>query len=240
MINPIRELARGSRTYWLGVKWLRQHPIWFLVLFIPTVLGFALMVGSLLLFWEYQAEIMRSLLFQPGDGWIWVLVYYACKAFLFVAALGLSLLVGLLSANIIAAPIYEWISCAVERERYGRVVEISFWRSLQQIPEELKKVLLILLISILFFMVPGLNLVGIFVAGSLVAWDSYDYPMTRRGWTLRQRLMGARQDYGAILGMGLWLVIPFAQFILMPMAIVGGTLLSLERIDTIERRGHGS
>ncbi len=240
MTNPIRELVRGSRLYWLGVKWLRQHPIWFAILFLPTVLGLGLMVGSVMLFWEHQTDIMRALLFEPGDGWLWVLLYYVCKAFLYLAALGLSLLLGLLAANVVSAPFYEWLSCAVEKDKRGGLVEISFWRSLKQIPEELKKVLLIILVSALLFLVPGLNLLGIFVTASLVGWDFYDYALTRRGMALKQRLALARQDYWAILGMGLWLIIPFAHFILMPMAVVGGTLMALERIDTIERRGHGS
>ncbi len=194
------------------------------------------MAGSVLLFWEYQTEIMRTLLFEPGESWLWVLLYYISKGLLFVAALGLSLLFGLLTTNVVAAPLYELLSCAVEKEMRGQVNEISFWQSLKHIPEELKKVLLIMVLSILVFMVPGLNLLGIFVTASLVGWDYYDYPMSRRGWSLGQRLKAARQDYFAILGFGLWLVIPFVHFILMPMAVAGGTLMALERIDTIERR----
>jgi CysZ protein len=236
MMNPIRDVVRGSRLYWLGVKWLRQRPIWLLLLFIPTLLGVGLMVGSLLLFWEYQTEIMRSLLFEPGEGWLWVLLYYISKGLLYLAALGLALLFGLLTSNVLAAPLYEWLSCAVEKEKYGDVTEITFWQTLKHVPEELKKVLLIMVLSILVFMVPGLNLLGIFVTASLVGWDYYDYPMARRGWNLRQRLKAAKKDYFAILGFGLWLVIPFVHFILMPMAVAGGTLMALERIDTIERR----
>jgi CysZ protein len=236
MIHPIRELIRGSRLYWLGVKWLRQHPIWFLLLFLPTLIGLGLMAGALLLFWEYQTAIMRTLLFEPGEGWLWVLLYYISKGLLYLAALGLSLLFGLLTANVVAAPLYEQLSCTVEREKRGYVEEISFWQSLKYIPEELKKVLLIMIVSILVFMVPGLNLLGIFITASLVGWDYYDYPMARRGWSLRRRVQEARQDYFAILGFGLWLVIPFVHFILMPMAVAGGTLMALERIDTIERR----
>lgn len=239
MMNPIRELARGSRLYWLGVKWLRRHPLWIVLLFIPTLLGLGLMAGSFLLFWENQTVIMRALLFEPGEGWLWVFLYYISKGFLFLAALGLSLLFGLLITNVLAAPLYEQLSCVVEREKRGLLTEISVWQSLKHIPEELKKVLLIMLISLLVFMVPGLNLLGIFVAASLVGWDYYDYPMARRGWGLGQRLKAARQDYFAILGFGLWLVIPFVHFILMPMAVAGGTLMALERIDTIERRSHG-
>ncbi len=194
------------------------------------------MVGALLFFWEYQTAIMRTLLFEPGEGWLWVLLYYISKGLLFLAALGLSLLFGLLATNVVAAPLYEQLSCTVEKEKRGYVEEISFWRSLKYIPEELKKVLLIMILSILIFMVPGLNLLGIFITASLVGWDYYDYPMARRGWSLRQRVQEARQDYFAILGFGLWLVIPFVHFILMPMAVAGGTLMALERIDTIERR----
>ncbi len=240
MQHPIREVFRGSHMYLVGVKWLKSHPKWLFILLLTSLLSLVCMLGTLALFWEYQAEILRVILFEPGESWLWVFLYYICKVLLYLAALGLALLSGLLTASVLAAPVYEYLSCAVERERRGVVQEISFWYALKQIPEELKKVLLILSMSLVMFFIPGLNVLAILVTVWLIAWDYYDYPMARRGWRLKQRLGYGIRDGWALLGLGLWLLIPIAHFILLPMALVGGTLLSLERIDMIERRRHGS
>ncbi len=188
------------------------------------------MIGGWILFVEYRTDIVRTLLFEPGTGWAWTLIYYFCKGLLYFAALVMSLLFSLLLTNIIAAPIYEVVSSAVERDVYGSVEEISFWRSLALIPEELKKVLLIVICSLGLFLIPGLNVLSIFATAFLVAWDLYDYPMARRGWALRTRLAYVFKDFWRVLGFGLWLIIPLTQFVFVPLAVVGGTLMNLDRI----------
>lgn len=180
---------------------------------------------------NYHAQLVRIFLFDPGNSWLWIILYYLAWIVLHIVAFALVLLLGLLLGNVAAAPIYDSISVAVEREITGRVIEISFWRSLRSIPEELKKVALIGALSVLLFLIPGLNVLALFAAAFLVGWDVYDYPMARRGWPLRQRLKLVRSDFWAIMGLGLWLVIPVLHFILLPMAIAGGTILNLERIQ---------
>lgn len=229
--HEVRELFRGSAYYWSGVRWLKQHPFYLFLLFVPSLLGLIFMAGAWILFVEYKTEIVRQLLFEPGAGWAWTFLYYAAKGILYLAALVLSFLTGLLTANVLSAPLYELVSCAIERDVRGSVAEISFWRSLRLIPEELKKVLLILLTSLAFFLIPGLNLLALLVTAFLVAWDFYDYPMARRGWPLRTRLRFVMKDFWAVLGLGLWLIIPLTQFVLIPLAVAGGTLMNLDRIN---------
>lgn len=232
----MRELLRGSRFFWRGVRWLKEHPFYLFLLFVPSLLGLIFMAGAWILFVEFKTEIVRHLLFVPGTGWAWTFLYYLAKGILYLAALVFAFLTGLLAANVVSAPLYEYVSCAIERDVRGSVVEVSFWRSLRLIPEELKKVLLIFLCSLALFLIPGLNLLALFATAFLVGWDFYDYPMARRGWPLRTRLTFVRKDFWAVLGMGLWLIIPLAHFVMIPLAVAGGTLMNLDRIN---RQGDG-
>lgn len=230
-MHPLKALAHGSKTYWVGVKWLKKRPIYILLLLIPSFLGLLGMVGAGALFLENHAELVKFFLFEPGQSWWWVLLYYLAFLLFHVTALFAVLLVGMLVSNVVAAPVYEQISAAIEKDLYpGQLVELSFWQSLKLIPEELKKAVLILFLSLAFFMIPGLNLLALFSSAFLVAWDFYDYPFARRGLRLNQRVRHARGDFWPILGMSVWFLIPLAQIVLVPMAVVGGTILGLEKL----------
>lgn len=233
-MNPLGEVIRGLKAYWQGVSWLRQHPAHMALLFVPWVLGLFFMMGSFTLFVRYDHAIMSWLLFQPGESWFWLALYYIAWVLVYITAIALVLLSGLLVANVLASPIYDVVSVAIEKDIRGHAEEISIWASVRLIPEELKKVFAILVISLFLLLIPGVNLIALLVTAFLIGWDFYDYPLARRGWTFRQRWDFVRGDMGAVLGLGLWLTIPFVQFLLLPLAIAGGTILSLDRLQQLE------
>jgi uncharacterized protein involved in cysteine biosynthesis len=211
------------------------------MLFVPWVIGLILMITGLSYFVQFDQTIMQWLLFEPGSAWWWQILYFLAEALVYIGAIVLTLVTGLLLANVIAAPIYEIVSVAVEKDlRQGHVGEISLWQSLKIIPEELKKVTLIILISILVLLIPGVNVLAIFVTAFLTGWDFYDYPLARRGWSFRERLDFVKGDIWAVMGLGVWMTIPFIQLFLLPLAVAGGTMLNLERLaqmtDTDRRR----
>jgi len=224
------------KAYGRGVKWLIGHPIYLILLLIPSLIGLAGTVVAGSLFFKYHAALLSFFLFEPGQGWMWVILYYLAFFLFHVSALLAILLLGLTVSNVVAAPIYEAISQAIEDELYPGTQGLSFWQSFRLVPEELKKMLLIGFLSLVLFLVPGLNLLALIGAAFLVAWDFYDYPLARRGLRFRERLQVARGDAWAMLGMSLWFMIPIVQIILVPMAVVGGTLLGLEKLAKSERR----
>ena len=228
---PFTELGRGTKAYWKGVRWLQRHPIYLLFLLIPSFLGLLGVVVAGYFFLKYHAVLLSYFLFEPGQSWLWVILYYLALLFFHISAFVAILLLGLTVSNVIAAPIYETISQAIEKEYFpGSTDELSFWQSFKLVPEELKKMLLIGFLSLVFFVVPGLNLLALVAASFLVAWDFYDYPLARRGMKLGQRIQLARGDAFAILGMSVWFLIPIVQIVLVPMAVVGGTILGLEKL----------
>ncbi len=228
---PWKALAHGASTYLVGFRWLKNHPKYFLLLFIPSFLGLIGVVAAGAFFLEYHSQLLKFFLFEPGQGWFWVFVYYLAYLLFHLTALVVVLLLGVSITNIVAAPVYEQISEAIERDLYpGQLVSLSFWQSLRLIPEEIKKALLTLILSLALFLIPGLNLLAAFGSAFLLAWDFYDYPFARRGLALKERIRHARQDFFAILGLSLWFLIPLVQVVLVPLAVVGATMLGLEKI----------
>ncbi len=231
LLTPAADLSRGFRTYIAGVRWLRAHPRYLLLLSVPWVGGFGSVVAGLTAMVTYAPELTAALLFAKPLGWPLLGVYYLAKVGLFLGGVLLVLVAGALMMSVVAAPVYEAISVAVERERTGSVSGTTgIGGMIRVLWLELKKVCLILTVSILLVFVPGLNVFSGVLAAFLAGWDLFDYPMARRGWPLRRRLAVARREVWAVLGLGLWLAIPFTQMLTLPLAVAGATMLNLDAL----------
>jgi len=231
LLTPAADLSRGFKTYIEGVRWLRAHPRYLLLLSLPWFGGFGSVVAGLTAMVTYAPELTTALLFSKPISWPLLGLYYLAKAGLFLGGVLLVLVAGALIMSVVAAPVYEAISVAVERERTGVVAETTgFGGMVRVLWLELKKVSLILTLSILLVFIPGLNVFSGLLAAFLAGWDLFDYPMARRGWPLRTRLGVARREAWAVLGLGLWLAIPFTQMLTLPLAVAGATLLNLDAL----------
>jgi uncharacterized protein involved in cysteine biosynthesis len=163
--------------------------------------------------------------------------YYILKSLLYVVFFVLGIVFCFLLANIFAAPIYEYVSLSVESKLKGTPApDISLWQTLLLVGEEIKKVVFIIGVSILLLFIPGLNVISLLVTAFLIGWDHFDYPLARRGWRFRKRLSFVLTSGWSVMGLGLWLLIPFAQLFLAPLAVVGGTFLCLEALATHEKK----
>jgi len=240
LLSPITETTRGLKGYARGIRWLKSHPRYMVLLFIPMVLALLIMTVGWGLFFKYQDVFFGWVLFDRPESWWLLSIFYICKALLYVALIAVGFISIILCANILACPVYELVSVAIERDLSGGYVEeVSLWESLKLMGEEIKKVSFILTVSLILLVIPGVNLIATFVTAFLVGWDFYDYPMARRGWTFRMRLNFVLKDFWAVMGLGLWLMIPLVQIVLVPMAVAGGTILSLESLAGQKRRIKG-
>lgn len=237
LLSPIQETSRGLKAYWRGVAWLRAHPRYLAYLMIPGLLGLLFLVAGISFFVSYDQQVMDWILFAKpaGEGvayFLFTLLYYVCYVLLYVATIVLALLTSFLLMNVVASPIYEVVSVAVERDVTGREPEeFGFGATLRIMLVELKKVALILVLSIILLLIPGFNVLSTLAAAFLIGWDFFDYPLARRGWSLGQRLRFVGGEFWSVLGFGLWLIIPFVQLIMLPLAVAGGTLLNLEALE---------
>lgn len=238
ILSPVRELGRGLNTYWRGVQWLRSHPRYLVLLFVPIVVGLCFIAGGISVFSAYDQTVMSWVLFAKPATWYGLMAFYLCEVLAYAAVIVLMLVTSLLLMNVVASPLYDIVSTAIEKDLTGLdPPQLTLRQHLQVIVVELKKVLAIVFVTTLLLFIPGLNIVSSLVAAFLVGWDFFDYPLARRGFSLRQRVNVVGGEFFAVLGLGLWLVIPIAQIILLPMAVAGGTILSLETLDAKQRQG---
>jgi CysZ protein len=233
LFDPIYQVLRGLRAYPAGILWLMDHKRYFFMLLLPMLLGFLAFAAGTFLFVKYAEEVVGFLSFaRPSAAW-GLLWYYLYRAMLYLSLFIVLLILCILTANAVAAPLYDVVSLAVERSLYNEeAVDIPFFKALILMFEEIKKVSIIMAVSVLLLVTPGLNLLSPLVSAFLLGWDFYDYPLVRRGWRLRERLKFVLEDGLTVMGFGFWLLIPFVQIILLPFAVPGGTMLSMNRLKT--------
>lgn len=220
----------GIRKYPEGVSWLFKNPKYLLLLSLPTLFGFFVFSYGWGVLYEHWDTVIDFIYFSKPEGLL-IAAYYLGLVFVYLGIFIASVLVFFLITNILAAPIYDIVSVAVEKKLYPDTFEeVSFLKSLILIKEEIKKALFILTITLCLLLIPALNVLTFPVAAFFLAWDFFDYPLVRRGYSFKQRFTQAKANIFALIGFGLWLSIPFVQFLMLPLAVTGGTMLGLKSI----------
>lgn len=237
MFGSVSAFLEGVKTFPEGVFWLLRHPRYLFLLFLPTAIGLTLFSFGSGWVVENQALLVDKLYIdKPAELW-WQALYYIGMAFVYLG-IAITLVLGFfLVTNIIAAPIYDIVSSAVEKKVAPEdFEEVSLWRSLLLIGEEIKKALFILAITVGLLIIPVVNVLAFPVAAFFLAWDFFDYPLARRGLSFRQRLDFATRHAFKLVGFGIWLSIPIVQFFIMPLAVAGGAMLGMRAIQQAKRR----
>lgn len=229
------QLHRGISSYLKGISWLIKNPVFLFLLFLPMALGLVLFFSLGFALWSYMSEWFQNLFpFLVEDHAWWHLFWiYPVKGIFYFSCYIVLVMLCFTLTTLLSVPILELVSQRVERDITGTLVAppLSISAVLLTIKEESKKLLFIMVISITLLVIPGVNLLGIFISAFLFGWDYYDYPLSRRNYRFAVRLRLGLRDFWPILGLGMWQLIPFMQFFLMPLTIVGGTMLSLERLQ---------
>jgi uncharacterized protein involved in cysteine biosynthesis len=232
-------LFRGFFSYGRSLSWLKAHPQSFLLLLIPVVLGFAsfafIGVGIL----QYSDHIIDYVVFSKPENYFYLVAYYIVIGLLYLAIFSLAVLISFLVSVVLSSPIYEIVSLRVEKSITGRDVEefsiFDFKAQFTIIKAELYKWLFIISVSLVILLIPVLNAISVFVTAFLLGWDYYDLSLARKGLTFSKRLSFVTRHALEVFGLGLILLIPFAQFVLGPVAVVSGTILSVEQYE--KKRG---
>ena len=233
LFRYLSKTASGISYFTKGCSWLKSHPYYLALLFLPICLSAFLLFISWGALFQYHHLILDSLLFSKPESLLGLSFFYLSKTILSITLILISFLLYPLIVNILSSPIYDYVSCAVEKAHptfSGN--NLPWWHAFILMIEEIKKTLFILLVSIIVLVIPGLNLLSPLITAFFIAWEFCDFPLVRQGKTFRQRLWFVRQHFWSILGFGLWFLIPIVTFLIMPLAVVGGTLLSLNQLTT--------
>ena len=241
------------------IKNPRLWPLSVLPLLINLVVFSAMAYGAVvyLLPWLVDSLTPTALpgfLARFGDTLIAIirgLVYFICVILMVV--LGAVTFTGV--GTILAAPFNDFLSEAVEgilrhepstreltlgnlMEDLARTVLQATWKSAIVLATFVITVPLLLVPVVGAIVYTGLN--GL-VATWFMALEYIDLPMGRAGWTLPERRQWAGHRRGTVFGFGaavyLTMLVPLLNFLLMPAAVAGGTILFVELEDAAVEGG---
>ncbi len=234
---------KGALYLLLGLKLILRPGIRRYVA-LPLVINiavFALLIAVSAAWFHSLVNVLLPVL--PGwlDWLIWPLWVIFIVTVLLVLFFGFSLL-----ANLIAAPFNGLLAEAVERELRGEETQpgTGLWQLLRETPAILLSQLLKMGYALLravpllvLFVIPGINLIApllwLVFGAWMLALEYLDYPMGNHGLLFPQQRRRAREQRWLVLGFGgattALTTVPIINFLIMPAAVAGATVLWLEQ-----------
>jgi len=229
-------LRRGGEGAWhvFSALWfLVKRPFLWPLAILPSLLAAAGLVFGLLL-GAFALRGAESVLL-PEPGKLNPALAVILTVTLWISVLASGMLLGLGLALLLAGPLLERLSQHVEAicgKGMPRVDKGFTWEITQSLRGRLRLVATapaILMISLLPLLGP---VVGFLWSSHVLALQETDGPLARRGLPSRARRAWHKRYRAESLGFGMaalvFLLVPVANFLLVPILTVGGTLLVLE------------
>jgi uncharacterized protein involved in cysteine biosynthesis len=226
-----KEISAGVVSYLKGCRWLLKNRSCLYLLLSPALVAFLLLLLFLGVGFFYYDKFLWNILSKYlseigiGGNYLFFIGSILILSIIFIAVFFYSCLI-----NLVASPIYDYVSAVFEKQTKGDSKDHpwSLLFCLRLVFEETKKIVFISILSMVVSITPVVNLFSPVFAAFLVGWLFYDFPCARWGMSFRERVFLAFKNFWSLLGLGLFVFVPFAQFILMPLAVIGGTMLALE------------
>lgn len=249
-MNPVHELAVGSSYLWRGFALLREPSLRAFVI-APVLVNVVVIVGLIWVFGN-RLDLLLDAWLAGLPGWLAWLEAVLWWLGILLAVLLFSYLFTLL-ANLIGGPFNGVLSARVERLVTGRSPESglgvareitdAIGGEIRRWSYYLGRASLLLLLTLVLFFIPLVHavipLIWFTFGAFMLAFEYLDNPMGNRGMRFADKLATLRERRWLNLGFGgvttLVTMIPLANLVVMPAAVVGATLLWLEQIEP--RRG---
>ena len=225
-----------------GIRFALAHKRYLLLAGIPFALTLALYGAGFGLF-AARGDALLALLWSPDPaatgavaGALYWLYAHVAKYLLYLLAFVIMYFLFMVTANILASPLYDHIAGSMLREARGSVVEpsASIWRLMR---EEAKKAVFVAALPVLLVFVPVIGqILSPVVAAWLLAFDFMDFAFCRDEPAFSGRLRALARNPLLLLGFGLPLLLPVVNILLFPFAIMGATLLYMKTFPQDSRR----
>ncbi|MFG1926961.1 EI24 domain-containing protein [Cryptosporangium sp. NPDC048952] len=242
------EFLWGLRLLGRGFGMYAKYPGLLLLGLIPAVIAFFVLLAAFVTLVVFIGDIGEWIAGSFAGSWsedARKAAEFLIEAAILIGSLWLSVILYTALTLIIGDPFYEKISEHIEH-RLGAVDHPDLpWHktlprnaadSIRVIGTQLLLAIPVLLIGLVPFVGQVLApILGLLIGGWLLSVDLTGIPFNRRGVFLKERRRVLRQHRALALGFGIPVaalaLVPFANIVVVPAAIAGGTLLT--------RRVHG-
>lgn len=247
-MTAIGDFVHGLQAPYGALRFILRRPRLIALSLVPFLISLALYTGALWLLWHYTPVLLQDAFRSQSWWWqavLWVLKIVVVLLFAVAAVFTYSAV-----ALAVGGPVNEFLSAAAERAATGVVEEekltlrgffIDLWIGVTHSAMLVSLQLVTVLLSLLA--VPVTTVIGFFVMQLLLALEYSDYPMSRRRMRFRRKIAFIWSERTMMFGFGLSLflgfMVPFLGAIFMPLGVVAGTRLWLERHTEEERVGAG-
>ncbi len=227
-MNPIAKFFRGIIFFWNGIGKLFRHPRLLVMSLIPIILTIFVLLGIAVGGAYLIGEWLASYPILGLENRIFL------QSIVILLALFFSYLVYLPLTRIFLAPFSERLSLrttTILGKSAKSEQEMGFFRAIGEgvklVALQLCIVLVILLLTILL---PPVGVpVGIFATICFCGMDFLDVPLSIRGYSFKQKRSFWRKNVPCVLGFSLaaylLLHIPVVNLLVLPVGVIGATLL---------------
>lgn len=228
---------RGFAAPFRGAAFVARHGMWGYLVG-PAFINFLLALACLWGAGRYvrHAEELRGVFAAtPLLGWILVAVF----------SLLLGTLIFLVVQPVVGAPFNDYLSEKVEQKIRGKVTGLGFWKGagVAIVHGAMKLVLygvaLVLALALTAALALGGPAVGYVLSVAFLAYDGFDFPLSRRGATFAGKWRFLASHPGLALGYGvgasLLYLFPLSLFFAPAFCAAGATVAFLEGEKTEER-----
>lgn len=245
-------LSQGARYVVRGFKFpLVEHPRLMGLVAMPALINAVLFIGFIVGVWSWGGGLLDGVLVGIVDvehAWyvtpfVWLLQVFSWLFFAMLVVAGCFVTVYLIG-GVIAAPFNDVLSEKVEAIRLGTPdppfsVKKMLADALFAMGQELRRVAFLLVVYLLLLPLHLIPVFGTVIWGWLgfliLTMDQLDIPLARNRYRFSERLGAVKGNVMVSTGFGaacaglLW--VPLLNFLCLPAAVVGGTLLYADLME---------
>jgi CysZ protein len=243
--NPAASFSKGFSYPFRGLRLLSRYPALLKYIVIPFLINLIIFSSAV----YFGLDFFKSTVVQyipQGEAWYWAILYYAAWILAVLVTAVLVFFLFTVVGNLIASPFNDLLSERAEEYLLGKRPETAFsfkgfFRDARStLLSELKKMsffLIGMVFLLLLNLIPALGQLVYSVAAILftlffLVMEYLGYVFGRKNFTFRdQRLYIWRRKFltlGFGTGVLCMLAVPFLQFLCLPLAVLGATLLWCE------------
>ena len=251
----MNRFLKGAGYLFEGLKMpVTKHPRLLPYMVIPAAINTLLFATVGWVLWSYGGALVETLqAMVAGDhawylAWLVWLLEVLMWAVIATLAFALAFVVVYLLGNVLASPFNDLLSQAVEDIRLGKIDEPFSLKGVIAdagftVGQELRRLVFFVIVTAALLLLHLVPVVGSMLNAVLtplfaiffVALEYMDLPMARRRFRFRTRLgaLWSNRAVGAGFGAATaaLLCVPLLNFVCIPVAVVGGTLLYSDLVE---------